>query len=88
MKCEMTLSEALKTMSKRSKLPYQKWGKMVGNDTYSVITTQIYRNDAHVSTLVRLANAAGYDVLLVRRHALEPEEPIVIENAGKKEGSI
>lgn len=80
----MTLSEALKTMSKRSKIPYQKWGKLVGNDTYSVITTIITRNDAMVSTLVRLANAAGYDVLLVRRHQLEHEEPIVIDNAGKK----
>lgn len=80
----MTLSEALKTMSKRSKLPYKKWGRMVGNDTYSVITTPITRNDAMISTLVKLANAAGYDVLLVRRHALEPEEPIVIDNAGRK----
>lgn len=80
----MTLSEALKTMSKRSKIPYQKWGEMVGNDTYSVITSSITRGDAKVSTLVRLANAAGYDVLLVRRHALEPEDPIVIDNAGRK----
>lgn len=38
-----------------------------------------------VSTLVKLANAAGYDVLLVRRHQLEFEEPIVIDSAGKKE---
>lgn len=80
----MTLSEALKTMSKRSKLPYKKWGRMVGNDTYSVITTPITRNDAMVSTLLKLANAAGYDVLLVRRHALEPEEPIVIDDVGRK----
>lgn len=80
----MTLSEALKTMSKRSKLPYKKWGRMVGNDTYSVITTPITRNDAMVSTLVKLANAAGYDVLLVRRHALEPEEPIVIDCTGRR----
>lgn len=80
----MTLSEALKTMSKRSKLPYKKWGQKVGNDTYSVITTPITRNDAMVSTLVKLANAAGYDVLLVRRHQLEQEEPIVIDEAGRK----
>lgn len=80
----MTLSEALKTMSKRSKLPYKKWGQKAGNDTYSVITTIITRNDAMVSTLVKLANAAGYDVLLVRRHQLEPEEPIVIDEAGRK----
>lgn len=80
----MTLSDALKEMSKRSKIPYQKWGEMVGNDTYSVITSSITRGDAKVSTLVRLANAAGYDVLLVRRHQLEHEEPIVIDGAGKK----
>lgn len=79
----MTLSEALKTMSKRSKIPYKKWGKMVGNDTHSVITTPITRNDAMVSTLVKIANAAGYDVLLVRRHQLEHEEPIVIDKAGR-----
>lgn len=80
----MTLSEALKEMSKRSKIPYQKWGEMVGNHTYSVITAPINRGDAKVSTLVRLANAAGYDVLLVRRHQLEHEEPIVIDEAGRK----
>lgn len=80
----MTLSEALKEMSKRSKLQYQKWGEMVGNDTYTVITSPITRNDCMVSTLVRLANAAGYDVLLVRRHQLEHEEPIVIDAAGRK----
>lgn len=80
----MTLADALKTMSKRSKLAYQKWGKLAGNHTDSVISTIITRNDAMVSTLVRLANAAGYDVLLVRRHQLEPEEPIVIDNAGRK----
>lgn len=80
----MTLSEALKTMSKRSKLPYKKWGEKAGGVTYSVITSPITRNDAMVSTLVKLANAAGYDVLLVRRHALEPEEPIVIDCAGRR----
>lgn len=82
----MTLSEALKTMSKRSKLPYKKWGERAGGVTYSVITSPITRNDAMVSTLVKLANAAGYDVLLVRRHQLEPEKPIVIDEVGKKKG--
>lgn len=81
----MTLAEALKTMSKHSKLPYKKWGAKAGGVTYSVITSPITRNDCMVSTLVKLANAAGYDVLLVRRHALQPEEPIVIDRAGKKE---
>lgn len=80
----MTLSDALKTMAKRTKISYKKWGEKAGGVTYSVITSPITRNDAMVSTLVKLANAAGYDVLLVRMHALEPEEPIVIDEAGRK----
>lgn len=79
----MTLSEALKTMSKRSRISYKKWANSVGNNTISVISSPIDRNDAKVSTLVRLANAAGYDVLLVRRHQLEYEDPIVIDQTGK-----
>lgn len=84
----MTLSEALKTMSKRSKLPYKTWANKAGGVTYSVITSPIDRNDAKVSTLVKLANAAGYDVLLVRRHQLEHEEPIVIDEVGKKKEAL
>lgn len=78
----MKLSDALKTMSKRSKIPYKTWAKKAGYVTDGVISSPITRNDAMVSTLVKLANAAGYDVLLVRRHQLEPEEPIVIDHAG------
>lgn len=81
----MTLSEAIKTMSKRSKLPYKKWGGCAGGVSHSVIDSPITRNDAMVSTLVKLANAAGYDLLLVRRHQLEPEEPIVIDCAGRRD---
>ncbi|NBI10239.1 hypothetical protein D1641_09480 [Colidextribacter sp. OB.20] len=71
-------------MSKRSKLPYKLWAEKAGCVTYGVISSPINRNDSKVSTLVKLANAAGYDVLLVRRHQLEPEEPIVIDQVGKK----
>lgn len=78
---EMNLAEALKTMAKRSRLTYKKWGERAGGVTYSVVSTPITRGDAKVSTLVRLANAAGYDVLLVRRYQIDGyEEPILIEN--------
>lgn len=79
----MTLSKALKTMSKRAKLTYTEWGNLAGCLTRSVISAPIDRNDAKVSTLVKLANAAGYDVLLVKRHQLEYEEPIVIDQVGR-----
>lgn len=84
----MTLSEALKTMSKRSRITYKKWAERIGFPTDGVITSPINRNDCKVSTLVKLAQAAGYDVLLVRRHQLEHEEPIVIDQAGKKKGTV
>lgn len=80
----MRLADALKTMCKRSKLTQKKWAERFNGATTSVITAPITRNDAMVSTLIKLANAAGYDVLLVRRHALEYEEPIVIDQAGKE----
>lgn len=82
---EMTLSEALKTIAKRSNLTYVRWGELAGALTYGIISSPITRNDAKVSTLVKLANAAGYDVLLVRRHQLEHEDPIVIDHAGRPE---
>lgn len=81
---KMTLSKALKELSKRSKLTYNSWGELAGGLSRGVISAPIDRNDAKVSTLVKLANAAGYDVLLVRRHMLEYEEPIVIDQAGKR----
>lgn len=84
---QMTLSDALKTMSKRSKLPYKKWGEKAGGVTYSVISSPITRNDCMVSTLVKLAEAAGYDLLLVRRHQIDGyEEPILIDDAGREKG--
>lgn len=82
----MTLAEALKTMSKRSKLTYKKWGERAGCVSYSVITTPITRGDAKVSTLVKLANAAGYDVVLVRRLNVSGEDPIVIDDMARNNG--
>lgn len=80
----MTLSAVIKLVSKRSRLSYKTWAEKSGLSTDGVITTVIVRNNCNVATLVKLANAAGYDVLLVRRHAFEYEEPIVIDCAGKE----
>lgn len=82
----MTLSEAIKTVSKRSKLTYKAWAQMAGSVTDGVITTAIARNNCNVLTLMKLVNAAGYDILLVRRHAMEHEELIVIDKAGRDTG--
>lgn len=81
--CTLTLGDAVKELSKRSKLTYKTWAKMAGGVTEGVIDTVIRRNSCTVLTLMRLANAAGYDILLVRKHQLEHEEPIVIDKVGK-----
>jgi len=79
----MSLSMALRTMGERSQISLKEWGERVGGLKYTVVSSPIERNDSRVSTLVKLADAAGYDVMLVRRVNLTGEEPIVIDNAGK-----
>ena len=63
----MKFADALKEMIHRAKL------------TQKGLATPIARGDIKLSTLCRLANSAGYDVMLVRRDAIEPEYPIKIE---------
>ena len=79
----MTLSNALRELLHRSNSTQMSLSKKAGYNTGSAISTPIAKNDMHVSTLMRLADAAGYDVMLVRRSALEPEYPIRIDSAGK-----
>lgn len=76
---EMKLAEALKTVSKRNKITYKGWAEKIGLTSIGSIAVPMSRGDMRVSTLVKLVNALGYDVMIVKRHALEPEEPIVID---------
>lgn len=82
----MTLSEALKEVKKRSKITYKKWGDPGFGVTINVVKSAVHRNECKISTLIRCANAAGYDVLLVRRHPIVYEEPIIIDQAGTVDG--
>lgn len=76
---DMILGEALKEMMHRSRLTQRKIIEATGYKTLSSISTPIAKNDMNVSTLLKFANAAGYDVMLVRRNAIEPEYPIRID---------
>lgn len=75
----MLLKDALKEIIHRSKKTQKTLAEAAGYKTVSAISTPIARNEMNVSTLLKLANAAGYDLMLVRRNALEPEYPILIE---------
>lgn len=75
----MMLKEALKELAHRSRMSQKGLASAAGYKTMSAVSTPISRGDMQVSTLVRLADAAGYDLMLVRRNAIEPEYPIKID---------
>lgn len=75
----MILSLALKEMLHRAGITQKGLTERAGYKTLSSITSPIARNDMQVSTLVKFANVAGYDLMLVRRNAIEPEYPIRID---------
>lgn len=80
---KLSLAMSLKKMAKESKLTYKEWGERAGNLKYTAVSTPIDRNEMKVSSLIKMADAAGYDLMLVRRVNLTGEEPIVIDSAGK-----
>ena len=75
----MKFADALKEMIHRAKLTQKGLAEKAGYKTLSSVTTPIARGDIKLSTLCRLANSAVYDVMLVRRDAVEPEYPIRID---------
>ena len=75
----MVLKDALKEIVHRKKWTQKILTEKAGYRSMSAITTPIAKGDMCVSTLIRLANAAGYDLMLVRRDAPEPEYPIRID---------
>ena len=75
----MQIKAALKELVHRSGMSQRKLATQAGYKTVSCLSTPIANNDMQVSTLVRLAEAAGYDLMLVRRNAIEPEYPIKID---------
>lgn len=79
----MKLAEALRALCKRANLTQAGICEKAGFNAISAISNPMARGDMKISTLIKLANAAGYDVMLVRRVNLTGEEPIVIDSAGK-----
>lgn len=75
----MKFADALKEMLHRARLTQKGITEKAGYKSVSIVTAPIARGDIKISTLTRLANAAGYDVMLVRRDAVEPEYPIRID---------
>ena len=81
----MTLKDALKELAHRARMSQKGLAEAAGYQTMSAVSTPMARGDMKISTLARLADAAGYDVMLVRRSAVEPEFPIRIDPVKRKE---
>lgn len=75
----MKLADALREMAHRNGWRQIDFARNAGYKAVSVITAPIKRGDMYVSTLTKLANAAGYDLMLVRRNPLNHEYPITID---------
>ena len=80
----MILSDAIKEMVHRSGLTQKKLAERAGYKYVGSVTMPIANNNTSISTLYRLADAAGYDVMLVRRSPIEPEYPIKIDGYGRE----
>jgi transcriptional regulator with XRE-family HTH domain len=79
----MELRKALREMVNRRGMTLKSFAEAAGYKTSSAVTTPIKANDMKVSTLIRLANAAGYELKLVYTD-LDPEHqeyPIRIDIA-------
>lgn len=75
----MKFADAVKEMLRRARTTQKGICEKAGCKSIGSISNPLSRGDMQVSTLVKFANAAGYDVMLVRRDAIEPEYPIKIE---------
>lgn len=75
----MLLRNALKEIAKRSGFGQKKICNMAGYKSVSAISTPIARNDMNVSTLVRLANAVGFNVILTNKKQIDESEIEITE---------
>ena len=70
---------AIKEMVHQSQSSQKKLAELAGYKHLSSVTTPIARNDLMLSSMVRLADALGYDVMLVKRHNVENQPNIVVK---------
>lgn len=74
----LELKDALKEIVHRRKTSQLKLAQAAGYKSCTALSGPITNNDMRLSTLIRIAKAAGYDVMLVAKVAdpLKPEQPI------------
>lgn len=79
------MKEAIKEMLHDSGMTQKGVCEAAGYKSVGSIAQPLARGDIKISTLLRLADAAGFDIVLVQRNNLKGYSPIKIEPTGKKE---
>ena len=75
----MKLSDALKELLYVARMSQQSVCEAAGFKNSISIRKPMERGDMRVSTLIRFANAAGYDLMMVKRGSVGTVPPIVID---------
>lgn len=81
------LKEAIKEMLHDSGMTQKGVCEAAGYKSVGSVAQPLARGDIKISTLLRLADAAGFDIALVQRSNLEGYSPIKIKPNDKKEES-
>ena len=79
------MKEAIKEMLHDSGMTQKGVCEAAGYKSVGSIAQPLARGDIKISTLLRLADAAGFDIVLVQRNNLKGYSPIKIEPTGKIE---
>ena len=79
----MCLSDALRALCSKANLSQLAMSQKAGFKSVTGVSAPIARGDMQVSTLLRIADVAGYQLVLARKVNITQEEPIVIDSAGK-----
>ena len=79
------MKEAIKEMLHDSGMTQKGVCEAAGYKSVGSIAQPLARGDIKISTLLRLADAAGFDIVLVQRNNLKGYSPIKIEPKWKKE---
>ena len=79
--------DAIKEMAKESKLSQKRMAEEAGYKSVSSVALPIARGNLKLHTLLKLADAAGFDVVLVKRENLAGYNPIKIDMEPEKKGS-
>ena len=86
METRIELSRAIRTMMAQEGLTQKKLAAAAGYKTVSAVSTPLKNEDMMLSTLARLAKAAGYSVCLVKNGAnLEYYPPIKVLVSEKRD---